>query len=472
MKKLIPFIILYLVGTNSDAQELSPDVSRFVDVPQGIVALTNATVIDGTGSGTLHNMTIIIRDSLIEEIIPSFDAVIPENSELIDCTGKTVIPGLVMLHEHLFYSMPFENHFTVSQMSFTFPRLYLAGGVTTMRTAASIETQTDLNLKRWIDEGKITGPKIDVTGPFIDRPGMEIPELTFINSSEQAGGIVDFWADMGVSSFKVYMGVTREDLKEILKRAHKWNCKVTGHLCAVTYREAADLGIDNLEHGFMTSTDFIKDKVADKCNSRGIRPSLMALDADDPEMEDLINHLIAKEVALTSTLNVYEPYTGREVVPGGGIEALASQVRERVLTRYTRSINNDSASLNLFKKEMYWEKKFYDAGGLLIAGTDPTGSGRVVAGYANQHTLELFVEAGFTVAEAVGITTLNGATYLGINKETGSLEKGKFADLVIINGDLEKDISNIRNMELVFKEGVGFNSKQLFESVEGKVGLN
>ena len=121
---------------------------------------------------------------------------------------------------------------------------------------------------------------------------------------------------------------------------------------------------------------------------------------------------------------------------------------------------------------MYWEKKFYDAGGLLIAGTDPTGSGRVVAGYANQHTLELFVEAGFTVAEAVGITTLNGATYLGINKETGSLEKGKFADLVIINGDLEKDISNIRNMELVFKEGAGFNSKRLFESVEGKVGLN
>lgn len=184
----------------------------------------------------------------------------------------------------------------------------------------------------------------------------------------------------------------------------------------------------------------------------------MALDADDPEMEDLINHLIAKEVALTSTLNVYEPYTGREVVPGGGIEALASQVRERVLTGYTRRINTDSASLNLFKQEMYWEKKFYDAGGLLLAGTDPTGSGRVVA--------------GFTVAEAVGISTLNGATYLGINKETGSLEKGKFADLVIINGDLEKDISNIRNMELVFKEGVGFNSKRLFESVEGKVGLN
>ena len=177
MKNLIRFIVFSLLATNSYGQELNPNVSRFVDVPAGIIALTNATVIDGTGSGPLHNMTIIIRDNLIEEIIPSGNAVIPENSELIDCTGKTVIPGLGMLHEHLFYSMPFENHFTISQMSFTFPRLYLAGGVTTMRTAASIETQTDLNLKRWIDEGKITGPKIDVTGPFIDRPGKEIPEL-------------------------------------------------------------------------------------------------------------------------------------------------------------------------------------------------------------------------------------------------------------------------------------------------------
>ncbi|UCG28542.1 MAG: amidohydrolase family protein, partial [Bacteroidales bacterium] len=253
---------------------------------------------------------------------------------------------------------------------------------------------------------------------------------------------------------------------------HEWGYKVTGHICALTYREAADIGIDNLEHGFLSSSDFIKDKEPDVCNSRKIRPSLMDLDKDSPEMEDLINHLIEKGVALTSTLNVFEPYTGREVVPGGGIEALASQVRERVLTVYARNVNRDSASIRLFKKEMYWEKKFYDAGGLLVAGTDPTGAGRVVAGYSNQHTLELFVEAGFTVAEAVNISTLNGAEYLGIEKKTGSVKKGKTADLVIIDGDLEKDIRNIRKMEIVFKEGTGFNSKGLFESVHGKVGLN
>ena len=121
---------------------------------------------------------------------------------------------------------------------------------------------------------------------------------------------------------------------------------------------------------------------------------------------------------------------------------------------------------------MVWEKQFYDAGGLLLAGTDPTGSGRTVAGYGSRREIELLVEAGFTPLQAVKIATLNGAVYLGRNKEIGSIEKGKQADLVVLDGDLEKDIKNIRNTEIVFKKGIGFDSKKIFESVKGKVGLN
>jgi len=472
MKNFISIAVFYLVFTNGYTQELEPNVSRFVDVPSGLIALTNAAIIDGTGSAIQHNMTIVIDDKRIKEIIPSDHAVIPGEARIINCTGKTVIPGLIMLHEHLCYPMHFENHSHFTLTTFTFSRLYLAGGVTTMRTTASLGIHQDLNLKQWINEGKITGPKIDVTSPAIDRPGSNYTLMAYINSSEQAGRMVEFWADMGVTSIKVYANVTREDLKEVLKKAHERNLKVTGHVGAVTHREAADLGINNLEHGFWVSTDFVKDKIPDICPSWDRRSSsLLALDADDPEMQDLIRHLIENSVALTSTLNVFEPYTGREVVPGGGIEALTPLLREKVLESYASNVNNDSVKLMLFKKEMYWEKKFYDAGGLLLAGTDPTNP-KVVAGYSNQHTLELFVEAGFTVAEAVNISTLNGARYMGIDKETGSLENGKLADLVIINGDLEKDISNIRNMDLVFKEGIGFNSKRMFESVKGQVGLN
>ena len=472
MKRITLTIALSVFVFAISAQELSRQVKQFVDYPAGTISLTNATVIDGTGSDPMENMTIVLKDKHIVAMGKTGDINIPDNTSIIDCSGKTVIPGLIMLHEHLFYTMPFEGRFSVNQMTFTFPRLYLAGGVTTMRTAAGIETQSDINIRNIINAGQFTGPKIDVTGPFIERPGMNIPELTYINSSKEAAQIVDLWANLGATSFKVYMNVTREDLKAVVNAAHSYNHKVTGHLCSVTYREAADIGIDNLEHGFMTSTDFIKDKKPDQCNSRMIRRSLAALDKDSPEMEELINYLVKKDVALTSTLNVFEPYTGREIIPGGGLDALAPQVRERILRAFPSRLYRDSSSIALFKKEMYWEKKFYDAGGLLVAGTDPTGSGRIVAGYSNQRTLELLFEAGFTVPEVVNIVTLNGALYLEIDNITGTIQIGKLADLLIIDGNLSEDISNIRKLEYVFKEGTGYNSERLFRSVDGKVGLN
>jgi adenine deaminase len=126
----------------------------------------------------------------------------------------------------------------------------------------------------------------------------------------------------------------------------------------------------------------------------------------------------------------------------------------------------------MFKKEMAWEKQFADIGGRLLAGIDPTGAGRVIPGYADRHILELLVEAGFSLPQAVKICSLNAAVYLGKDKEIGTIEEGKRADLVLINGDLQKDIHAVRNTETVFKNGVGFDSKKIFESQKGMVGLH
>jgi imidazolonepropionase-like amidohydrolase len=150
---------------------------------------------------------------------------------------------------------------------------------------------------------------------------------------------------------------------------------------------------------------------------------------------------------------------------------LAPQVGEVVEKVYRDALNHDPGKVSLFKKEMAWEKKFVMMGGTLMAGTDPTGDGRVVAGYADRHTLELLTEAGFSFPEAVKICSLNAAIYLGIAKETGTVAVGKKADLVLIGGDPETHITEVRNTEIVFKNGVGFDSKKLFESLNGKVGL-
>lgn len=469
---LILLFLSFFFHASSTFGQLSDQVTPFVAVNDDVVALTNVSVIDGTGSSVQENQTVVFNRKEILAVGPNDIVLIPEEARVIDCTGKTIIPGLVMLHEHLFYTKMFEDNFSVGQSSYTFPRLYLAGGVTTMRTAGGIEPQTDLNVKKRIDSGEMTGPKMDVTGPHITNTDIGILELGSLKSDQHAGEVTKYWADHGCTSMKVYMTITRAALKNVVQTAHERNLKVTGHLCSVTYREAAELGIDNLEHGFYASSDFVENKELDQCDPFDMMNSLQALDQHSPAMKELQEFLINKGVAVTSTLPVFEPYTDREVVPGGGLDALVQPIKESVMKTYISRVNKDGESAALFRKMMAWEKMFHDMGGLLVAGTDPTGAGRVVPGYANQHIIELFVEAGFTIPEAIRVASLNGATYLEIEEETGSVSPGKKPDLVLIDGELKEDVSMIRNMEIVFKDGIGYDSRKMFESVKGKVGIN
>ncbi|WP_242918950.1 amidohydrolase family protein [Pontibacter liquoris] len=453
------------------AQNFTPKVNEFIKVKANVIALTDATVLDGSGAPARQHQTVILRNGRIEQVGNAKKIKLPKEAEVINCTGKTLIPGLVMLHEHLYYTKPLDNYFNIAQMPGTFPKLYLAGGATTIRTAGSIEPQTDLALKRMIQEGKLIGPDMDVTAPYIEEAALDIPALNTIQGPEDAARSVNFWADKGCTSFKMYMHATKADLAAVVREAHQRHMKVTGHLCAITYREAADLGIDNLEHGFLASTDFAENKKEDDCPANA-RKSLQNLAVNSPEMKELQQLLISKGVAVTSTLPVFEPYTNREAVLGGGEAALVPEVRKKIVANWQAAQHKDSASAALFQKELAWEKQFYDAGGLLVAGTDPTGAGRTIAGYANHRQVELLVEGGFTPAEAIKICSLNGAIYLGREKEIGTIEKGKKADLVLINGDLSKDIKQIRQTEIVFKNGVGFDAPKIFESVQGIVGLN
>ena len=472
LKSFFVFLFIGICITSSQAQQFSDTVQRFITVDDTHFAITNVTVIDGTGNAIKENQTIIIKDQRIEAIGNTASMTLPSNLKQIDGTGKTVIPGLVMLHEHMFYTKPFEDWFSVGQMTFTFPRLYLAGGVTSMRTGGSIQPQTDLNVKKWIEEGKMTGPKMHITGPFIEREGPRVPELGFIGNTEEVSKIVNYWADKGVTSFKVYNNITKEDLRICVAEAHKRGLKVTGHLCSITYEEASEIGIDNLEHGFMASSDFLNGKEENKCDPFGSRSALIREPENGENITKLIDLLIKNKTVITTTPNVFEPYTDHEVVPGGGLEALIPQIQERLQSGYDRAQGRDEIATKLYHKNLVWIKKFYDKGGFLVAGTDPTGAGRTVAGYANQRTVEILVEAGFTLEDTIKICTLDGATFLEEDKEVGSIAVGKKADVLLIDGDLRTTIKNIRKLETVFKDGIGFDSQKLFESVKGKVGLN
>ena len=341
-----------------------------------------------------------------------------------------------------------------------------------MRTGGNMNGFGDIGIKRDIDAGKKPGPWLDATAPYLEGPGLGLDQVHELTGPDDARRMVNFWADAGATSFKAYMHITRAELGAAIEEAHKRGLKVTGHLCSVTYREAATLGIDDLEHGFFASTDFVTDKKPDECPGQGAgQTSLAAVDANGETVRSLIAELVRRHVALTSTLTIFETFVpGRALPPG--LDVLEPQLRAQFEQRHaTTASNTRSPYGTLFAKAGAMELAFARAGGLLLVGTDPTGGGGVIPGYSNQHALELLVESGFSPLEAIRIGTLNGATFLGRADRVGSIALGKQADLVVVSGDPSTRIGDVRNVQLVFKQGVGYDPAKLIESVKGKVGL-
>src|SRR5688572_3739342 len=303
MKLITTCLLLVLVTVNSIAQG-GGDFQQFIRVNAPLTALTNVRVIDGTGAAPLENQTILIADGKISMIGPTAATTYPATAKTIDLTGYTVLPGLVGMHNHLFFpeggSPPIY-----SDMPISFPRLYLALGVTTIRTTGSVAPYTDLEVKKRIDAGQMIGPKMHITAPYLEGKGAFTPVMRELTGVEDARRMVNFWADQGATSFKAYMNISRAELRAAVEEAHKRGLKVTGHLCSVGYKEAAEIGIDNLEHGLFANSEYVTDKKPDQC-PQGVPASLRQLDINGPAVKETIRVLVEKKVAITSTMPVFE----------------------------------------------------------------------------------------------------------------------------------------------------------------------
>jgi imidazolonepropionase-like amidohydrolase len=476
-------LLLSVLAATGQSREVSKSVQPFVRVDAPRVVLTHVRVIDGTGAAAVDDQNIVIESGKISAILKGADVASAQGVTVLDLRGYTVMPGIVGMHNHLFYiarpnlnsQRKYDQPVVVPQMTFSAPRLYLAAGVTTMRTTGSVETYADLNLKRDIDAGKLPGPHLDVTGPYLEGAESYFLQMPHLTSAEDARQLVDYWADRGVTSFKAYMNITRAELKAAIEEAHKRGIKVTGHLCSVTYKEAAELGIDDLEHGFFVNTQLDPDKKADMCSESAGEYTLEHMPPESAEAKDLIATLVKHHVAVTSTLPVFErdAGNGRPPVRQKALEAMSPGAREAffyLLRRTSAPPAQGPDPAMLFKRDMELERAFAAAGGLLLAGPDPTGAGDVIPGFGDQREIELLVEAGFSPVEAIRIATLNGAVYLGKEKQIGSITAGKNADLMVIKGDPSKQITDIENVEIVFKDGTGYDSQKLLDSVKGRYG--
>lgn len=452
------------------AGDLSEEASQYVSVDAPVVAITGVRLVDGTGSPAVEGRTVVLRDGRITAVGPDGQVEIPDGAEVLARSGHTLIPGFVGLHNHTFYTTSSRQ----TQLTFSAPRLYLASGVTTIRTTGSYSPYSEINMMEDIEAGEVPGPSTHITGPYITGEGGG-SSMYQVESPEDARRVVDYWAGEGATWYKAYTRISRAALGAAIEEAHSHGLKFTAHLCSVTFTEAVELGIDNLEHGYFTNTGWFPDKEPDRCPD-GFREHLATVDVESRQVRETIRTMVENDVALTSTLAVYElsvPNRPSLSKIERTLNVMAPEVREEYLST-RRSIAERSEESHMpavFRKAQQFELAFHEAGGLLAAGVDPTGIGGALPGFGDQRNFELLVQAGFEPVEAIQVMTYNGARVLGVEDQIGTVEEGKRADLVLIEGNPLEQPGQIRNVTTVFKDGVGYDSPELVDAVRGVAGV-
>lgn len=465
-----PLALCALVAASATApaqRTLTPGVRRYVSVDAPLVALTHARLVDGTGAPARTDQTIIIRGNRIDAVGPSAATPVPAGARTIDLTDHTVMPGQVGLHEHTY----FGGVQRLTQMSVSGPLAYLAYGVTTGMTAGSQLPYQELNMKSAVDAGVLPGPNFLIAGPYLNAGPAGNGMDKRLNAPADVAPVIDYWAGEGATWLKFLGSESRDVLGAAIKRAHARGLKVTGHLCSVTFTEAAALGIDLLQHGFITNSDYVADKVPDKCPAKNMIAQA-DVDVESPAVQASIKRIVAARTAVVSTLGVYETFMPtRSKLDPRGLELLAPDTRAEVEAIHADTLKSGFVVPDrLLKKMMQWERDFVAAGGLLGAGCDPWGTG-FLPGVGNLRNYELLVEAGFTPERAVQIMTLNGARILGLDAKIGSVAVGKTADLMVVRGNPIATPAAIYDVVTVFHDGIGFDSAKLRAGAKGKVGL-
>jgi imidazolonepropionase-like amidohydrolase len=476
-------VLCALLATGVAGAQIKDGLKPFVKEDAPVLVLNHVRLIDGTGAVAMEDQRIDIENGKIARVQSAkLRNAYPPNAKVLDLTGKTVMPGLVGMHEHLFYPTPGDGtpgyQQMYSEMADSAPRLYLAGGVTTARTTGSVEPYTDLAVKAAIDAGETPGPKLLVTGPYLEGTPSLGPQLHALSGPGDAARTVDYWADEGVTNYKAYMHITIDELKVAIDHAHARGLKITGHLCSVGFTKAAELGIDDLEHGLVVDTEFAPGKQEGICpGQRGpMQAMAKSLDVGGPQVQAMIRILVEHHVAVTSTLAIFESFVPNRPPlerQQAARRAMAGDAWSDFATTRAEIAEHGDASVwsVLLKKELQFERSFVNAGGLLLAGCDPTGYGGILPGFGDQRGMELLVEAGFTPIEAIHIATQNGAIYLGEQDHIGSVAAGHDADLVVLDGNPAEKIEDVEKVETVFKDGVGYDPEKLRASVAGMVGI-
>ena len=457
----------------------APLPSAVIAYGQPIVTIRHVRVIDGTGAAPREGQTV----TAVRGRIVSYGAdgiAIPNGATIVDGTGKTLMPGIVGTHDHLYFDTvgpATAPLFIVREMPWSFPRLYLAAGVTTIRTTGSVEPYTDLHIAASIARGEMVGPHMDVTSPYMTGWEPFFVQMGALRTERDAKQTVDYWADRGVTSFKLYTSLPVNIAKAVIAEAHARHLKVLAHLCSIGLTDAARMGVDSIEHGLLVDTEFVPGYTPGVCTADGaaVRKSLAALDLNGPKAQLLLKTMLAHHVALSSTLANFEGSYPQPAAVEQKMLDLEDSETVADVTKIRAALEKRSPEATalyhaVFAKEVAFEIAYFRMGGLLTQGPDPTGYGSTIAGLGDWRDMELMVAGGLSPLEAIEVATRNGAIALGRERTIGTIAVGKNADMVLIDGDPATNIADVEKVVTVFKDGVGYDSARIFASVKGSVG--
>lgn len=418
--------------------------------------LEHARLVDGTGRPAQDDVTIVIDNGRITHVGKSPPAV-PTGFKRIDLSGRTVLPGLVMMHEHINY---FSGAYVWDSHPGSVPKLLLAAGVTTARTAGSEAPQVDLNLKTRIDAGKAAGPRLFVTGPYLNAAEGGFLGDNPVRTADEARSITSFWAGRGATSVKVYSAISPAALRGAVEEANRRGIHVAGHLGEISCTEAANAGIHTIEHSL---TSCIKDF--------GIAPDAIGAFrylGSRQVADRLIKLLVAKGVTIVSTPAV------SDLREPSAEELSMFNVDQRA--RYDQAKRDRPPWMPPLAAMPTWnaahrafERDFVAAGGRLLIGGDASDFG-MVPGYANHTAMIALVRGGFPETQVIKFATGDAARFLGIDGETGTVRVGMAGDLLVVKGAPDRAIEDIRNVEYVFKNGLAFDPAKLRAAAKGMLG--
>lgn len=411
------------------------------------LVVTNARIFDPRIPGVAEGMTIVVEGNRIVSVSPGTG--ITPAGEVIDARGKTVLPGLWDMHVHI---------------GETSAMLQIAAGVTSARDLGN-DADSLLELKRKIESGEAIGPRLVMAGLIDGRGPYQGPTKMLVDTEDEGRAAIDFFVSHGYEGLKIYSSIKPELVPFLTRYAHEKGLRVSGHIPAgMTASQAVDAGYDEIQHANMLFLNFWPEIKETRTPARftEVANRGLNLDLESAEVRAFLDKLKTRHIAIDPTVNVFEGmFTARAGSPDPGYVMIADrlppQVRRQLLTGGLPVPEGKDADYRAsFQRMLELVKAAHDAGVTVVAGTD------AFSGFALQREFELYVQAGMEPMEVLRIATLVPAQLLKREKDLGAIDAGKLADFILVDGDPTKNISDLRKVTTVVKDGKVYDSRAVY----------